>query len=49
MIAGIDALNEKSIRLHQQFGFLEVGRLKEVGYKFDKWLDLVFMQLMFGE
>ncbi len=46
MIAGIDASNEKSCAFHHQFGFEEVGRIKEVGYKFDRWLDLVFMQLI---
>lgn len=46
MIAGIDAANEQSCALHQKFGFSEVGRLREVGYKFDTWLDLVFMQLL---
>jgi|TARA_R110000737_G_scaffold122420_1_gene154345 L-amino acid N-acyltransferase YncA len=44
MIAGIDASNEKSCKFHAEFGFVEVGRLKEVGFKFGKWLDLVFMQ-----
>jgi L-amino acid N-acyltransferase len=47
IIAGIDASNEASIALHKQFGFTEVAYFKEVGYKFDRWLDLVFMQLMF--
>ena len=46
MIAGIDASNEKSCAFHRQFGFEEVGRIKEVGFKFDRWLDLVFMQLL---
>lgn len=46
MIAGITADNEASIALHKQFGFVETTCLKEVGYKFDKWLDLIFMQLM---
>ncbi len=46
MIAGIDASNEKSCAFHHQFGFVEAGRIKEVGYKFDRWLDLVFMQLI---
>lgn len=44
MIAGIEAQNTASIRLHEHFGFEEVGRLPEVGRKFDRWLDLVFMQ-----
>lgn len=44
MIAGIDASNEKSCKFHREFGFEEVGQLKEVGFKFGTWLDLVFMQ-----
>lgn len=45
MIAGIDASNQGSIDFHKQFGFIETGTLKEVGFKFGKWLDLTFMQL----
>src|SRR5690606_604760 len=44
MVAGIDAANTGSIRLHERLGFEHVGRLKEVGWKFDRWLDLVFLQ-----
>ncbi len=46
MLAGIDASNDASIRLHEQLGFKEVGHFKEVGYKFDRWLDLKFHQLI---
>lgn len=46
MIAGIDASNENSIIFHKRAGFEEAGRIKDAGYKFNKWLDLVFMQLM---
>lgn len=46
LIAGIDAQNKSSYVFHQKYGFNEVGRFREVGYKFDKWLDLVFMQLI---
>ena len=45
MIAGIDADNQVSYRLHQAFGFVEVAHFKEVGFKFDRWLDLKFMEL----
>lgn len=45
MIAGIEAGNEGSIALHRACGFREVGRLPEVGAKFGRWLDLVFLQL----
>lgn len=46
IIAGIDATNEASIKLHQRFGFAEVAHFKEVGYKFNQWLDLKFLQLI---
>jgi L-amino acid N-acyltransferase len=45
MVAGIEANNAGSIRLHEQLGFEHVGHLKEVGMKFGTWLDLAFMQL----
>ncbi|WP_067034268.1 GNAT family N-acetyltransferase [Allomuricauda sp. CP2A] len=45
MIAGVDASNKGSYGFHKKFGFQEIGTFKEVGYKFDRWLDLVFMQL----
>jgi L-amino acid N-acyltransferase len=44
IIAAIDAENEASIRLHAQFGFKRVGFLKQVGYKFDRWLDIIYME-----
>jgi L-amino acid N-acyltransferase YncA len=44
MIAGVDADNAASIRLHERLGFTRAARLCEVGYKFDRWLDLVFLQ-----
>jgi phosphinothricin acetyltransferase len=44
MVAGIDAANPASIRLHERLGFEKVGLLREVGTKFGRWLDLVFMQ-----
>ncbi len=45
MLGGIEAGNEASLALHRRFGFEETGRMPEVGQKFGKWLDLVFMQL----
>ena len=44
MIAGVDAENLASIRLHQSMGFVVVGHLHEVGFKFGRWLDLVFLE-----
>ena len=46
IIAGIDADNEISIHLHKNFGFTEVAHLKEVGFKFNRWLDLKFLELV---
>lgn len=46
MIAGIDSSNMGSVEFHRKFGFEMVGTFKEVGFKFDKWLNVVFMQLM---
>jgi len=44
MVAGITAERENSIRLHARHGFRMVGRYESVGYKFDRWLDVVHMQ-----
>jgi phosphinothricin acetyltransferase len=44
MIGGVDAANSASIRFHERLGFEKAGQLREVGYKFDRWLDLVFLQ-----
>lgn len=46
VIAGIDATNESSIRLHKSFGFEETAHFRQVGYKFGRWLDLKFFQLI---
>jgi phosphinothricin acetyltransferase len=44
MIAGVAADNDVSIRLHLRHGFVETARMPEVGIKFGRWLDLVFLQ-----
>jgi L-amino acid N-acyltransferase len=44
MIAGVDAANSASIRFHERLGFQRAAHLKEVGHKFGRWLDLVFLQ-----
>jgi phosphinothricin acetyltransferase len=46
MIAGVEAENAASIRLHERLGFSVVARLPEVAWKFERWLDLVFLQLL---
>jgi L-amino acid N-acyltransferase YncA len=46
MIGGVSADNLGSVAFHQHHGFVEVARFREVGRKFDRWLDLVFLQLI---
>lgn len=46
MIGGIDAANAGSIALHESLGFRRVGTLPQVGFKFGRWLDLSFYQLL---
>ena len=46
IIAGIEATNEASIKLHESFGFNEVAHFNEVGWKFERWLGLKFLQLL---
>lgn len=49
IIAVIDAENAHSVKLHAGFGFVEVGRFKSVGFKFGRWLDVVYMELLLPE
>jgi L-amino acid N-acyltransferase len=44
LVAGIEANNTASIKLHQKLGFQHAGHLHQVGTKFGRWLDLVFLQ-----
>ena len=44
MIGAVDAANEGSIRFHERLGFERVAHFREVGHKFGRWLDLVFLQ-----
>ncbi len=46
VMALIDGDNAASIRLHERFGFRQVGTFREVGFKFGRWLDVVHMQKM---
>lgn len=47
MIGVIESENIGSISLHKKFGYQYCGELKDVGYKFDRWLDVVFYQYIF--
>ncbi len=44
MIAGVDATNVASLTFLESFGFVRAGHLHEVGYKFDRFLDLIFLE-----
>lgn len=46
VLAQVSAEQEASLALHRSFGFREVGRLREVGYKFERWLDVVVFDLV---
>ena len=46
IIAGIDAEQTPSVALHAKAGFTHAGHLKQVGFKFNRWLDVIYMQLM---
>lgn len=46
VIGGIDAENDASIRLHRRFGFELCGNIRHAGFKFNRWLDLHFYQLI---
>ena len=46
LIGGVDAENKESLRFHERLGFVECGKIKQAAWKFDKWLDLLFVQLI---
>jgi phosphinothricin acetyltransferase len=45
LVAGIDAANEGSIKMHEKLSFKHAGTIKKAGFKFGKWLNLAFYQL----
>lgn len=45
MVAAVESGNAGSVALHEKLGFIEVGRMPQVGSKFGRWLDLTFLQL----
>ena len=46
LVGGIDAANTVSIRLHESLGFRYCGTIQQAGFKFGRWLDLSFYQLI---
>jgi L-amino acid N-acyltransferase len=48
MIGVIDSANAVSIQLHEKFGFSYAGAIRQCGFKFGRWLDVVFYQRIFS-
>lgn len=46
LIGGIDVDNRASIALHTKLGFVQAGTIRQAGFKFGRWLDLAFYQLL---
>jgi len=49
VIGGISLPNEASVALHEKLGFRKIGQFVEVGYKFDRWIDVGYWQLIFSD
>lgn len=49
VISGITAGNDASVKLHEKFGFSYIGTFHEVGWKFNKWQDVMFYELILPE
>jgi phosphinothricin acetyltransferase len=48
-IAGISLPNEASVKLHEKFGMVQVAHFKEVGFKFDRWIDTGYWQVVLNK
>jgi phosphinothricin acetyltransferase len=44
ILGGVSADQEPSVRLHERMGFERVAHLKQVGFKFGRWLDVIYFQ-----
>ncbi len=49
ILGGIALPNDASVALHEKLGFVKVGLLKDVGYKFGRWIDVGYWQLLVNE
>jgi phosphinothricin acetyltransferase len=49
MLGSVDADNAASIAFHERLGFSSAAHFRQVGVKFDRWLDMVFMQLILDD
>lgn len=48
VVAAVALPNEASLALHRACGFEDVGTMREVGYKLDRWIDVVWLQRLLG-
>ncbi|MCM1522533.1 MAG: GNAT family N-acetyltransferase [Muribaculaceae bacterium] len=48
LVACITSENTRSIRFHESLGFVKASHFRQVGYKKDRWLDVVDLQLLLG-
>jgi len=46
LVSAIAIPNERSVTIHEKFGFEKIGHLKEVGFKFDRWIDVGYWGLV---
>jgi len=46
VMAGIALPNDGSVAIHEKFGFVKVAHYREIGRKFDRWVDVGYWQLM---
>lgn len=46
IIGGIALPNDRSVKFHERFGFRKVGHFEQVGYKFGRWIDVGYWQLL---
>jgi phosphinothricin acetyltransferase len=49
LVAGITVPNDRSVGLHEKFGFKKVAEFGEIGYKMDRWLNVGYWQLILGD
>lgn len=49
VIGGISLPNDASIALHEKFGFEKIAQFKEVGFKFKKWIDVGYWELIINK
>jgi phosphinothricin acetyltransferase len=49
LISAIAIPNERSVSIHEKFGFEKAGHLKDVGFKFDHWIDVGYWELVLSK